>query len=167
MKKIVLVLTLALMGSVVMSAQPPRSPNMDPTQMVEKRVERLDKELSLTEEQKAEITKIYIEEMEAMHKEGKANKDRGTAPEEEAKMSQHEKMQAQRQATDSKIESLLTPDQAAKFADMKKRDGRREGRRDGRRDGRRGGNRGHKAMKEPIRQDGQPCCDCQCACKTE
>ena len=68
MKKIVLILTVALMGITVMNAQPPRRHEMNPEQMVAKRVERLDKALSLTEEQKAEITKIYTEEMQAMPK---------------------------------------------------------------------------------------------------
>lgn len=169
MKKIVLVLTLALLGSVVMNAQPPRRPDMDPKQMIEKRVERLDKELTLTETQKAEITKIYTEEMEAMHKDMPARGERGTAPDEAAMKAQQEKMQAQRQATESKVESLLTPEQAAKYAEMKQREGKRGERRDGRPDGRRGHGRNHKAMKEQARQEGQQCCcdNCQCACKTE
>ena len=57
MKKIVLALIVTLMGTIVMNAQPPRRPDMNPEQMVEMRVERLDKELSLTAEQKAEIVK--------------------------------------------------------------------------------------------------------------
>ena len=57
MKKIVLALTVALLGTIVMNAQPPRRHDMSPEQMVEKRVERLDRALSLTAEQKAAITK--------------------------------------------------------------------------------------------------------------
>ena len=75
MKKIVLVLTVALLGTIVMNAQPPRRPDMNPGQMVEKRVERLDKALSLSEAQKAEITKIYSEELESMGKDRPAKKD--------------------------------------------------------------------------------------------
>ena len=167
MKKIVLVLTLALLGSVVTNAQPPRRPDMDPKQMIEKRVERLDKELTLTETQKAEITKIYTEEMEAMHKDMSAKRDHGSAPDEATMKAQQEKMQARHQATESKIESLLTPDQAAKFAEMKKHEGKRGERRDARPDGRRGHGKDRKAMKEQGRQEGQQCCDCQCACKAE
>lgn len=167
MKKIVLVLTLALLGSVVMNAQPPRRPDMDPKQMVEMRVERLDKELTLTETQKAEITKIYTEEMQAMHKDKLAKKEHGTAPDEAEMQSRHEKMQARQQATESKIESLLTPEQAAKYANMKKRDGKRRERRDGRPGGKRGHGKDRKAMKEQGGLDGQQCCDIQCACKTK
>ena len=167
MKKIVLVWTLALLGSVVTNAQPPRRPDMDPKQMVEKRVERLDKELTLTEAQKAEITKIYTEEMEAMHKDMPAKKERGAAPDEAEMKAQQEKMQARHQATESKIESLLTPDQAAKYAEMKKHEGKPGERHDRRPDGRRGHGKDRKAMKEQGRQEGQQCCDCQCACKTE
>ena len=63
MKKIVLILTVALLGSIVTNAQQHRRPDMTPEQMVEKRVERLDKALALTAEQKTEITKIFVEEM--------------------------------------------------------------------------------------------------------
>ena len=120
MKKIVLALTVAILGTVVMSAQPPRRQNMDPAQMVEKRVERLDKQLSLTAEQKAQITRIYTEEMETMHKDKPAMEPKqGEKPDMEAMKAQHEKMKAQHDATNAKIEALLTPEQAAKFAEMK------------------------------------------------
>ena len=74
MKKIVLVLTVALLGTIVMNAQPPRRPDMNPEQMVEKRVEHLDKALSLTEEQKTAIADIYTQEMMNMAKDKPAEK---------------------------------------------------------------------------------------------
>jgi Spy/CpxP family protein refolding chaperone len=58
-------------------------------------------------------------------------------------------MQAQREATDAKVESLLTPEQAAKFAHMKKKQGHQGhgNRHDGRQDG-----------KRAPRHDGGCCC---------
>ena len=126
MKKIVLALTVALLGTVVMSAQPPRHHDMDPVQMVEKRVERLDKQLALTAEQKAEITRIYTEEMETMHKNRPAMEpNKGEKPSAEAQKAKHDKMKAHREAMDAKIESVLTPEQAAKYAEIKKDSARR------------------------------------------
>ena len=119
MKKIVLAMTIALMGTIVMNAQPPRRHDMNPEQMVEKQVERLDKHLGLTEVQKAEIVRIYTEEMKAMHKDMPARMEKGEKPDQEAMKARYEQMKAQREATDAKIEALLTPEQAAKFAEMK------------------------------------------------
>lgn len=125
MKKIVLALTVALMGTMMMSAQPPRRANMSPEQMVERRVDRLEKALSLTEEQKAEITKIYSQEMEDMAKEGPSKRERGERPDQATMQARSEQMKAKREATEAKIEALLTPEQAAKYAEMKKQDGKR------------------------------------------
>ena len=125
MKKIVLALTVALMGTIVMNAQPPRRPDMSPEQMVEKRVERLDRQLSLTDEQKAEITRIYTEEMASMHKGKPAQMEKGERPDEATMKARWEEMKAQQDATNAKIEALLTPEQAAKFATMKQEQGKR------------------------------------------
>ncbi len=125
MKKIVLVLTVALLGTIVMNAQPPRRSGMNPGQMVEKRVERLDKALSLTEDQKAEIIKIYSQEMESMGKDRPAKKERGERPDEATMKARNEQMKAKREATEAKIEAVLTPEQAAKYAELKQRDGKR------------------------------------------
>lgn len=125
MKKIVLALAIALMGTMVMNAQPHRRADMSPEQMVEKRVERLDKALSLTAEQKTAITKIYLEEMQSMGKEKLAKKERGEKPDEATMTAHREQMKAKREATKAKIESLLTPEQAAKFAELQKHEGKR------------------------------------------
>ena len=154
MKKIVLALTVALMGTIVMNAQPPRRPDMSPEQMVEKRVERLDRQLSLTDEQKAEITRIYTEEMASMHKDKPAQMKRGEMPDEAVMKARWEEMKAQQDATNAKIEALLTPEQAAKFATMKQEQGKRG------HDKHHKGPRGH-GDKGP-KHDG--CCN-NCTCK--
>ena len=125
MKKIVLAMIVALMGTTVMNAQQHRRSEMTPEQMVAKRVERLDKALSLTENQKAEITKIYTEEMNAMSKERPAKMERGQQPDEAAIKARHEAMKARRDATNASIESVLTPEQATKFAEIKNHPGKR------------------------------------------
>ncbi len=154
MKKIVLVLTVALLGTIVMNAQPPRRPDMNPGQMVEKRVELLDKALSLSEAQKAEIAKIYSEELESMGKDRPAKKDMTEKPDEATMKAKREQMRAHREATEAKIEAVLTPEQATKFAELKKQEGKR-GR--GHHDGRRGAN--VKAPKKANRCDGS--CECK------
>lgn len=133
MKKIVFVLAIALMGTFVTNAQPqrhhgPKGPHATPEQMMERRVDMLDKALSLTDEQKAEITKIYAMEMEAMAKarpEGLERSDNGERPDEAKMKAWKEEMEAQRAATDARIEALLTPEQLAKYAEMKKHEGPR------------------------------------------
>ena len=124
MKKIVLVLMIALMGTIVTNAQPQRR-HGNPEQMVKQRVERMEKALNLTEAQKAEITKIYTAEMESMAKERPAKPEKGQKPDEAKMKAMHEKMKAQREATNAKIEALLTPEQATKFAELKKHEGKR------------------------------------------
>ena len=149
MKKIVLALIVTLMGTIVMNAQPPRRPDMNPEQMVEMRVERLDKELSLTAEQKAEIAKIYSEEFKSMGKEKPAKRERGEKPDEATMKARQEQMKAERDAVNAKIEALLTPEQAAKFAQMKQHEGKRRG------------FGGHHSPKGP-RDGNHKGCDCCC-----
>lgn len=129
MKKIVFALTIALMGTIVMNAQPPRRPNMDPERMVANQVERLDKNLSLTDEQKAEITKIYTEEMKTMHMDKPAKMEKGSTPDRAEMKAYADKMKAQRDAVDAKVEAVLTPEQLAKYAEMKEKEGDRKGHR--------------------------------------
>ena len=124
MKKIVLVLMIALMGVFVSNAQPARH-HGNPEQMMKERVERLGKALDLTDAQKAEITKIYSQEMESMAKERPAMPGQGERPDEATMKARFEKMKAQREATDAKIEALLTPEQAAKYGELKKHEGER------------------------------------------
>ena len=157
MKKIVLILMVALLGTFVMNAQPPRRHDMNPEQMVEKRVERLEKMLGLTADQKAEITRIYTEEMKAMQNDRPVKMDKGEKPDEEAMQSLRDQMKARREASDAKIEALLTPEQAAKFAEMKNEQGKR-----GPRHGHDMDHKGHKGHKKGPKHDGGCCNGCTC-----
>lgn len=154
MKKIVLVLMIALMGTVVTNAQPPKRHGMDRGHGVEQRVEQLEKALSLTAEQKAEITKIYTQEMEAMGKNKPARLENGQEPDRAAMEAMRGRMQAQRDATDAKIEALLTPEQAAKYAEMKAQRGKRDH------------GPKHKGARGESRKGPHQGCDCDCSCKS-
>ena len=127
MKKIVLALIVALAGTMVMNAQPPRHHDreMSPEQMVEMRVERLDRQLGLTQEQKTEITRIYTEEMASMKQESEPPMEEGQQPDEATMKSRHKEMKDRQEATDAKIVALLTPEQAEKYAQVKKHEGKR------------------------------------------
>lgn len=153
MKKIVLALTVAILGTIVVNAQQPRRHGgMNPEQVMEKRIERLDKVLNLTDQQKAEIMKIYSEEMKANPKDRAAKAEKGEKAEGQPKMDRHEMMKAKREATDAKIESVLTPEQAAKFAEMKKHEGKR------------GHEKGRQGAGKLAPRDG---CEGDCSCKKD
>ena len=153
MKKIVLVLMIALMGTIVTNAQPQRH-HGNPEQMINQRVERLEKALNLTEAQKAEITKIFAAEMETMAKERPEMPGQGERPDEAMMKARHEKMKAQREATDAKIEALLTPEQVAKYAELKQHEGERG-------HGKKHGGPRHEGARPERGHDGCKGCDCK------
>ena len=154
MKKIVFALTLALLGTIAVNAQQPRRHAMNPEQMVEKRIERLDKALNLTDQQKAEIAKIYSEEMIAMHKDRPSKAEDGEESVQMSRKDRQQMMRAQREATDAKIESLLTPEQVTKFAELKKHESER------------GHAKGHKGPRNAEGKKGpRDGCKDDCTCK--
>lgn len=156
MKKIVLALAVALLGTVVMNAQPQRH-HMDKGQMLEKRVERLEKELSLTPEQKAEIMRIYTEEMESRHQAGPSTERRFEPRDSVERQARRAQMEQHRQAINARIVALLTPEQAEKFAQMNDR-GVRRGHGHGK-EMRRWGRHGDKGQRPEKPKCHQPC-DC-------
>ena len=156
MKKIFLALAVVLLGTVVMNAQPPRR-QMDKGQMLEKRVERLERELSLTPEQKAEIMRIYTEEMEARHQAGPSAERRFEPMDSVERQARRVQMEQHRQAINARIVALLTPEQAEKFARMNDRDMRR-GHGHGK-EMRHSGRRGDKGPRPDKPKCHQPC-DC-------
>ena len=157
MKKIVLVLMIALMGTVVTNAQPPQRHGMGKGQGIEQRIEKLEKALELTAEQKAEITKIFNQEKEAMGKGRPDKMENGKTPDRAEMEAFRSRLQAQREATDAKIESVLTPEQVAKYAELKAQRERKD------HGPRHKGPRG-KSQKGPR----QGCdCNCDCSCKSK
>jgi len=121
MKKSVLIVIMAVAATVTMSAQDAldkqerRGPS--PEKRVERQVKHLDKKLNLTDEQE-KILKDYYVEFDKM------------------KQARMEQMRLQekreREALDGKIQSILTDEQKAKYAEMK------EHRKDMKKDGKRG-----------------------------
>jgi len=74
-------------------------------------LERLSKELNLTDEQKAKVKPILDEQMKQMH-----------ATQEDSSLTQeqkHDKMKQIHEATHSQINDILTPEQQKKFAALK------------------------------------------------
>lgn len=78
---------------------------------VEKRVEHLDKKLSLTDDQKQKITAILAEADKQMEASREATK--------EERKKQREAWKAQRDAISSQIADVLTPEQKATYDTMK------------------------------------------------
>lgn len=112
--------TLALAAAATMFAQQPRTAP---------RLERLAKDLNLTEDQKsrlAPILKVQHDKMADAREQ--AREDRRT---------RRDQMSKSFKDTDAKIREVLTPEQAAKLDEM--RNERRDGREGRRRSGRRGG----------------------------
>lgn len=120
MKKIVLVLLVALMGTTVMSAQPPRGEGM-----VQHRVAQLEKELNLTKEQKVQITEILKEGMPQMKNDRPQMKE-GEKPNEADKASFRERFMEKQAAIDAQMEKVLTPEQLEKYNKLRKEEGRNE-----------------------------------------
>ena len=94
-----------------------------PEKMIEMRVERLDKALNLTAEQKRAITDLYKQEFEARKAQRDMTKDdKKERPSKEQMEARMEQMKAQRDATDAQVEKLLTSEQQAKFAQFKQQE---------------------------------------------
>ncbi|MBO7609789.1 MAG: Spy/CpxP family protein refolding chaperone [Muribaculaceae bacterium] len=125
MKKTMFTMAIALTMAFAVQAQDlaPRHPggprhDMSPEKMVKMRVERLDKELNLTAEQKQQITDLFTEEAKTMMK--NHEKMRELQKESQANMeSCGKEMQENHEKMNQKLESLLTPEQKEIYAKMK------------------------------------------------
>lgn len=162
MKKIVLALSVIMLGSLAMMAQPQRhheGKSMSPEKMVEMRVERLQKALDLNEGQVAEITKAYTEEMKAMEQMRSAKPAEGQKLDREAMESGMKQMKELRAGTAAKVRSCLNEEQAAKYDKMQRHMGKRGGH---------GGKRGkmHDRGMAPGHDGHGKCCG-NCKDKTE
>ncbi len=143
MKKTLLLALMAVFATTAVTAQNMEQRDdrrgMDPEKRIEKQVGRLDKKLKLTDEQKQQLKEYY----------GEFDK---------AQMARMEQVRLQekkdREALDGKINSILTEEQKAKYAEMKEKDkemwkegrkgfGQGQGHRSGRGHGGFGPGRGH------------------------
>ena len=111
MKKTILLALMAVFATTAVTAQDMEQRDdrrgMDPEKRIEKQVGRLDKKLKLTDEQKQQLKEYY----------GEFDK---------AQMARMEQVRLQekkdREALDGKINSILTEEQKAKYAEMKEKD---------------------------------------------
>ncbi len=111
MKKTLLLALMAVFATTAVTAQDMEQRDdrrgMDPEKRIEKQVGRLDKKLKLTDEQKQQLKEYY----------GEFDK---------AQMARMEQVRLQekkdREALDGKINSILTEEQKAKYAEMKEKD---------------------------------------------
>lgn len=123
MKKMIVAMTALLLtiGSQVM-AQPHRGegPKERPTaeQMAQRRTERLTKRLSLTDEQARQVYDMTYEQARKC-----------VAEREKNDAQRMERMKAVREAQDTRMKSILTPEQYAQWQEMQKNecDGMRRG----------------------------------------
>lgn len=125
MKKIVLVLIVALMGTMAMNAQPPRGAGNP-----KDRVEQLTKELGLDKDQKAQVAEILKEGMTQMQNDRPALKEgeRPEKPEQPAeKMSMREQIMKQHAEIDARIAKVLTPEQREKYEQLRLQEQKHEG----------------------------------------
>ncbi len=86
---------------------------------VEQRVERLNKELNLTDEQKTKVTALFEDEGKKMRDmRGDTNLD---------PQQRREKMQELRKETDTKMKAILKPDQYEKYQKLQEQMRQRKG----------------------------------------
>lgn len=100
MKKFALLTVLALLGFGSMSAQ---RGNRNSQMSVEKRVERLKKELNLTDNQVKQVTTLYTDFQKKMQSAEKGNR---------------EQMRAEREKLNKQVEAVLTDEQKKSFEKM-------------------------------------------------
>lgn len=111
MKRIVLTLAIAFIGLTATFAQSTGKQKMTPEQRAEKSTAKLEKELTLTADQKQKIYAVELDkykQTEAWHKQTSADR--------KAKKDQH---MASKKETDAKIDKVLTPDQKKKLEDLR------------------------------------------------
>ena len=111
MKKTILLALMVVVATTAVTAQEfekqDKRRGAGPEKRVEKQMKRLDKKLNLTDEQKQILTHYYGEFYKAQHE----------------RMEQMRKQEKEeREALNGKINSILTDEQKAKFAQMKEKE---------------------------------------------
>lgn len=133
MKRLFLMMLVAVLAMATVNAQTQernghRKGHLSPTQMIEKRIAMLDKELSLTPDQKTAIAAIYAEQaqqMKAEMEQMRANKDQQVQPKPEDMKARREAMKARQDEVDAKVAAQLTAEQKVKFEQIKANMGKR------------------------------------------
>jgi len=144
MKRIALVLIVALMSTMAMNAQPQHGAGM-----AQNRLEQLDKALGLSSDQKAQVSKILKDGMSQMRNERLSKKD-GEKNDQADRQSRRERIEKQRSAIDAQINNVLTPEQRKKFEQFRKEEHKRDAQSGPR-------NRGHRDHHKKGPKDGGCC----------
>lgn len=129
MKKTMILLATALIMAFAAQAQETNASrherghgrDMDPKKAVEMRMDKLEKALSLTADQREAITEIYMQQAREMKAKMDARKNEGKIgkPDKAEREARHEQMFKRQQETDAKVEALLNAEQKARFAELK------------------------------------------------
>lgn len=144
-----MMMLVALVAAFAMQAQDqPRhhgrhGHDMNPEKAIEMRVERLDKELGLTPEQKTAITAIFTRQAEQMKAKREQMSQNGERP-------SREQVRAQAQQLDAEVEAVLTAEQKAKYATLKQQHEQR-----GHKDDRKGAPKGKDGCKGGCCKQGE------------
>jgi periplasmic protein CpxP/Spy len=120
MKK--LLLTCAFLFSVLTFAQKKDLKNLTPEQRVELNFKNLTKALKLDNNQQQAVKEILTarsEKMQSLRGQRKANKEAGKKPTEAERANFKNELEAQRADFDSKMKSILTPEQYSKWVERK------------------------------------------------
>ena len=155
-------LLVALVAAFAMQAQDqPRhhgrhGHHMNPEKAIEMRVDRLDKALGLTPEQKTAITAIFTRQAEEMKAKREQMSQNGERP-------SREQVRAKAQQLDAEVEAVLTAEQKAKYATLKQQHEQR-----GHKGGhdRKGAPKGKDGCKDDCcKQGDKQCCDKKQGCE--
>ncbi len=129
MKKLIFVLALFVgVSNFAQEANTPKNKKdrgskemKTPDQRTEAMLTKMTTELSLDANQQAQIKPIVADQtvkMEAMRAQMKANKENNVVPTDADKKAMRKTRMADKEATDTKIKSILTPDQFVKYQAM-------------------------------------------------
>lgn len=114
MKKIIFLSMLLFLGATFLSAQS-RTPKgrMSPEQQATQTVERLNKELKLTDKQKNELQEWFTDSFKKRNEEFQKKQ--------EDREAMKEAMQKDRQETEARLKEILTGDQYKKYQENEKK----------------------------------------------
>ncbi|MCD8172808.1 MAG: DUF4890 domain-containing protein [Alistipes sp.] len=112
------------------SAQPQRGEQQSPEERAQQMAERMAERLELTDAQKQQIYDLHIELAPEARPERPARGERGERPGEEeieARKAMMETAKARMDEMDARLESILTPEQYARWKESRERTPRPEG----------------------------------------
>lgn len=111
MKKLLMICGLLFGVVTLTNAQDGGRKMISPEERAKKQTERLAEKLKLSEEQKAKVLAVYMEQANAMNK--------GVQAEKADRKAKFAEMKAAREANEAKVEAILTADQKKAYAELK------------------------------------------------